>query len=200
MANPDRPLGFRPVQHFAGGVHVRRRKYLMEDAYAGASLFKGDPITPDASMRPNIATASTDLLGIFAGCEYVNTSGDQIYSDYWPSGTSVQSGTTPVAFIWDDPFTVFEVQGSTTLGALAQTDVGALFDIELTHAGSTTSGQSGAEMGVAGDQLQLLRIIDDRPVRDSNGNQSTSAVGTNAICWVRIYNHTLLGATAGVAA
>ena len=81
----------------------------------------------------------TTLLGIFRGCKFTNSSGEVVFSSYFPTAT-VSSDI--VAFVEDDPDTLFEVQCT---GSLAQTAVGNNVELAYT-AGSTKTGMSAAEI------------------------------------------------------
>jgi hypothetical protein len=87
-------------------------------------------------------TGTTDgitLLGVFAGCQYLDSSGKPTISPFWPSGTT---GTEIVAWVYDDPETLYDVQyanpgtpGTTSV----QTAVGAQCDWRVASPGGSTS-------------------------------------------------------------
>ena len=67
---------------------------------------------------------------------YTASDGSYVYSQYWPSGTVA---TDIVAYVYDDPYTVFRIQSA---GTPAQANVGECADV-VAGTGSTTTGQSG---------------------------------------------------------
>src|SRR5215813_7616891 len=99
MANVNAPFGFRPIRRLDGAPYT-----------GGFSQLK-------------VANGDSNALnrGIFIGCHYLSTAlGYNIWSNYWPG-----SGATGDvdAFIIDDPFVVYEVQGSTST-AIGFADIG----------------------------------------------------------------------------
>lgn len=183
----DRPAGLIPHRHSTGGT-IRASAYKIADGY-GSNIFNGDPVKSSGSNREiNVAAAGDTLLGVFAGCQYVNTSGEVKFSRYWPASTSVQSNTEPVAYVYDDPNIEFRCQGD---GSIAKADVGARADIVYT-AGDTTNGQSAVELDSSdigtGDQLKIQDIV-QRPDND---------YGTNTEIIVTIDEHERRAATSEV--
>ena len=77
---------------------------------------------------------------MFVGCEYVNSSGQLVQAQYYPSGTS--NGDAIKAYVVDDPNVLFQVQAD---GAMDQSDIGAntfFAAAQSTSTGSTTTGNS----------------------------------------------------------
>jgi len=87
------------------------------------------------------------LLGIFAGCQYNDASGKPTISPFWPTGTTA---TDIVAWVYDDPETLFDVQytnpgtpGTDTM----QTAVGEECDWTVASpGGSTRTGLSSTQL------------------------------------------------------
>jgi len=91
-----------------------------------------------------VGTANTGIVGVFTGCSYVNAQGQQIWSQYYPTGvTGVITAT-----VIDDPDVVFQVQSA---GSITQAGLGAnvFFSTGAVATGSTTTGNSTASV-VAG--------------------------------------------------
>lgn len=178
MANTDGPRGAWPIRHLTGGV-IRNNEYPIADAY-NTSIFTGDFVKLVAGGTIEVAGAGDRVIGVFAGCEYVNSAGEQVFSKYWPASTSVLSGTTPKALVFDDRNIEFGIQCD---GSLAAADVGQLADIVTTHSGSTTTGKSGQEIsattGTGDAQLRILGKIED-PENDWDSNVDVR---------VQIYEH-----------
>ena len=86
---------------------------------------------------------------IFVGCQYNDASGKPTISPFWPTGTTA---TDIIAWVVDDPETLFEVQysnpgtpGVTTM----QTAVGEECDwVVASPGGSTQTGISSTQLGV----------------------------------------------------
>lgn len=178
MANADNPRGFAPMRHRSGGV-IRPNRYTIASAYA-IDIFTGDLVKLVAGGTIELATAGDRTLGSFAGCEYVNSDGEQKFSKYWPASTAILSGTTAYAHVYDDPNLSFRAQCE---GSVAITEIGQLTNMISTHAGSTLTGQSGQEVddttGTSSAQLRIVGIVED----------PENAWGTNVELEVMIFKH-----------
>ena len=113
MSSTSAPFGFRASYHNSG--QMRPKAYVIASTYA-ANIFSGDPVklTDNGVIQLGTSdgtrTGTTDgisLLGIFAGCQYLDSSGKPTISPYWPSGAT---GTEITAWVYDDPETLFDVQ------------------------------------------------------------------------------------------
>jgi hypothetical protein len=136
---------------------MRPKAYTIASTYA-ANIFQGDPVKlTDAGViqlgsSDGTRDGTTDgisLLGIFAGCQYLDASGKPTISPFWPTGTT---GTEITAWVFDDPETLFDVQytnpgtpGTTTV----QTAVGEECDWTVASpGGSTRTGLSNTQLSV----------------------------------------------------
>lgn len=154
MSSTSAPFGFRASYHNSG--QMRPKAYVIASTYA-ANIFSGDPVklTDNGVIQLGTSdgtrTGTTDgisLLGIFAGCQYLDSSGKPTISPYWPSGAT---GTEITAWVYDDPETLFDVQytnpgtpGTTTV----QTAVGEECDwVVASPGGSTSTGLSTTQIG-----------------------------------------------------
>ena len=155
MSSTSAPFGFRASFHNSG--QMRPKAYTIASTYA-ANIFQGDPVKlTDAGViqlgsSDGTRSGTTDgisLLGIFAGCQYLDASGKPTISPFWPTGTT---GTEITAWVYDDPETLFDVQytnpgtpGTTTV----QTAVGEECDWTVASpGGSTRTGLSNTELSV----------------------------------------------------
>jgi len=155
MSSTSAPFGFRPSYHNSG--QMRPKAYTIASTYA-ANIFQGDPVklvdagtvqlgTSDGTRSGTVAGIT--LLGIFAGCQYLDASGKPTISPFWPTGTT---GTEIIAWVYDDPETLFDAQytnpgtaGTTTM----QTAVGEECDwVVASPGGSTSTGLSTTQLGV----------------------------------------------------
>ena len=155
MSSTSAPFGFRASFHNSG--QIRPKAYTIASTYA-ANIFSGDPVklvdagtvqlgTSDGTRTGTVAGIS--LLGIFAGCQFNDSLGKPTVSPYWPSGTT---GTEIIAYVYDDPETLFNAQytnpgtpGTTTM----QTAVGEEMDwVVASPGGSTSTGLSSTQIGV----------------------------------------------------
>jgi hypothetical protein len=155
MSSTSAPFGFRPSFHNSG--QIRPKAYTIASTYA-ANIFSGDPVklvdagtvqlgTSDGTRTGTVAGIS--LLGTFAGCQFNDSLGKPTVSPYWPSGTTA---TEIIAYVYDDPETLFNVQYSNpgTPGTTSmQTAVGEEMDwVVASPGGSTSTGLSNTQIGV----------------------------------------------------
>jgi hypothetical protein len=144
MSSTSAPYGFRPSFHNSG--QMRPKAYTISSTYA-ANIFSGDPVklTSDGVIQLGTSdgtrSGTTDgitLLGIFAGVQYLDATGKPTISPFWPSGTT---GTQIVAWVYDDPETLYDVQYANpgTPGTdSVQTAVGAECDWRVASPGGST--------------------------------------------------------------
>lgn len=155
MSAVSAPFGFRPAYHVSG--FDRSRKYAIAAAY-GTQLNEFQPVILNTNGTVTVGAGAADLLGVFMGCEYVDATGKPNVSRFWPAAQTVLSGTTPIAWVDDDPQTVYEVQSD---GSIAQTAIGDQADLSNISA-VTSFGQSqctlSASLAGAGVQAQF-RIV-----------------------------------------
>ena len=183
MANVDAAFGFVPLRHMSGYA-PRANEYTIASGLA-ENIFTGDLCILDANgqVTPHTAT-ETNNIGVFAGVSYTASDGSYVYSQYWPTGTTA---TNIIAYIYDDPYTVFKVQSA---GTPAQTNIGNCADV-VAGTGSTTTGQSGFEVsGTMANSAASCKII-------ALYKSPSNAFGANAVMEVLINEH-LLKDSAGI--
>ena len=184
MANVDAAFGFVPIRHMSGNA-PRTNKYTIASTLA-ENIFKGDLVIVVAAgtLTPHTAT-ETNNIGVFDGCSYTASDGSYVYSEYWPSGTTA---TDIIAYVYDDPYTVFKVQSA---GTTAQTNIGNCADV-VAGAGSTITGQSGFETsGTMAAGIATCKILALHETPDN-------AFGANAVMEVTINEHLLGTNVAGI--
>jgi hypothetical protein len=156
MGAVSAPFGFRPAYNPIG--LERAKKYTIAGGY-GSVIYKGMPVTLNANGTITQGAAAADLLGVFAGVEFIDGGGKPTLSNYWPAGQAIFAGSSPVAWVYDDPNEVYEVQAD---GSIAQTAIGDQADVSNVTAGSTSTGLSAATLSAtlagAGVQAQF-RIV-----------------------------------------
>lgn len=134
MSAVNAPFGFRPAYNPSGVV--RPRKYNIAGGYA-TNIFKGNPVMLEGTGGTITVGGTTgDLLGIFMGCEYVDSTGKPTVQDFWPASTAILAGTTATAWVVDDFNTVYEVQA---VGSVTQANIGEEANTSA-HSGSTATG------------------------------------------------------------
>ena len=194
MANIDAAFGLRPIGKVGSGVqNMGTTMYTIEDNY-GTAIFKGDHVLQSGGYVIKGTASGATILGVFNGCFYIDpTSKRPTYSNYYPGSINVTSagsisGSTNIdAYIYDDPYMLFEAQCD---GTLAKTDIGKNTDTVLT-AGSTVNGLSkneiddSTEATTAGLQVKIIGIT-----KDPENDDASSA---NANWYVMFNEHVKLG-------
>lgn len=153
MSSVSAPFGFRPSYHMSG--NVRPKLYTIASGYA-ANIFQGDPVklvstgtiqlgTADGSRGGGGTVDGVKVVGIFAGCEYIDSTGKPVVSSYWPASVAA---TDIKAYVYDDPETLFDVvyaNPGTPGTDSVQTYVGRECDWSMASpGGSTATGISTA--------------------------------------------------------
>ena len=153
MASTATPYGFRAVNELGGLPYAgSTRSFLLDPAGYGTNIFNGSVVYVASTGYLNIVTGTgadgttnsfpgsgtlTGAVGVFVGCSYTNTQGQTVFSQYYPA-----NALNAVAFVVDDPNTVFQVQAN---GAVAQAKLGEntyFAAAQSTSTGSTTTGNS----------------------------------------------------------
>jgi|TARA_R110000772_G_scaffold32850_1_gene80183 hypothetical protein len=191
MSNQDASFGLRPIRTSTSSQ--RQNRYRIVTTY-DTSIFQGDMVkaVTGGHIERVVAGATDLILGVFNGCSYVDASGNQVFSNYWPADTA---GTDIFANIIDDPSATFEIQAN---AAMPIADLFGNFDlVDQSPVGSTTSGISRMELAVstgattAGLALKAIDISQDPE------NSDVSSANTNVV--VKINNHLFSAGTAGLA-
>jgi hypothetical protein len=175
MAYPsvDKPYGLKPInliggQVFAGATRQRRI------ASGASSIGYGDPLQFASDGTVEVTTATTvapvtGFAGVFLGCNYVSSvTGQPTYSQAWISGTSVKANTYIIAYVADDPDTLFKAVGVTaslvvsTTGGFTYSNVGNNVALVANTLNTTTNdSQQGLLVSSASTTLSLpIRIVD----------------------------------------
>ena len=159
MSATSNPYGFAPTKHPSGQTHARL--YTIATGYATA-IYKGQPVILNTNGTITAGTAAADILGVFAGCEYVDANGKPTVSNNWPAS---QTATNIKAYVWDDPLTEYSVQAD---GSVAQTAIGDQCDVSNATANGNGMSQATATSALAGAGSQgQFRIIAIDPAIDN---------------------------------
>ena len=163
MAYPsvNAPYGFVPVNRLDGMAYAGAiRQFPITQA--GAMYF-GDLIELDVGGIVGTATSLTSgaKIGVFVGCQYVNTLGQTVQAQAYPGSASASNA---VAYVVDDPNAVFKVAVTTAGGAISFVTQAAIGTNVTALAGTpnTLSGNSGASVlatSPAADATFPLRVI-----------------------------------------
>ena len=187
MANVDAAFGLRPVGKVGSGVNNEGTTLnTIVDDYA-TSIYKGDHVMQSGGYVIAGTASGATNLGVFNGCFYIDpTSAKPTWSNYYPADTNVTntgsiSGSTNIdAYIYDDPYYLFEIQCD---GTIAKTDIGKNADTTL-GTSSTVNGQSKTELKTSGAattaalQLNIVGIT-----KDPENDDASSANANWHIMW-----------------
>lgn len=156
MALTASPFGFLLRNHPTG--QSRARAFTIDASY-NTAIGYGDPVILDTNGTITAGSATNDIIGTFAGVQYRDSTGKPNYAKKWPG--AVSGATEIVAWVYDDPLNVFEVQVAAGGTGYVQTAIGAQADMVAGTPNSLT-GQStaalSASLEAAGAQGQF-RII-----------------------------------------
>jgi hypothetical protein len=152
MATTASPYGLRPVNRNDGMPYAgATSQFLIDPAGEGTNLFYGQVVIIGADgyialstatgvdlTTNNLGGADVGAFGVFVGCSYINAQGQQIYGQYYPSGTT----GVVTAYVVTDPNVTFQAQldGTTTQASLGANTFFAA--AQSTNTGSTRTGNS----------------------------------------------------------
>ena len=152
MASTQSPYGLRAVNRNDGMPYAgATSQFLIDPAGLASNIFNGQVVIVNSSGYIALSTATgADLTtnnlggntlgawGVFVGCSYINAQGQQIYGQYYPSGTT----GVVTAYVITDPSVTFQAQldGTTTQAAFGANTFFAA--VQSTSTGSTTTGNS----------------------------------------------------------
>ena len=143
MASTASPYGLKAVNRVDGLPYAgETRRLLITPAGYGSNIFYGQVVKIHTDGYINLVTETggtgdafpAGTIGVFVGCSYVNTQGQTVYSQYYPSGS-----TNAVAFVIDDDRAVFQVQAA---GSVGQTSLGQNTFFSAAQNGTNGSGGS----------------------------------------------------------
>ena len=157
MANTDSPFGLRPHNKLGstpnGNGLTAYKVQIAGVAGSSSSIFQGDMVIPLTNGLVDVSAAdggSVAILGVMAGCQYIDLSGKPIFTNQYPGTSSLKSGTEATVFVYDDPFQVYEVQCDASLTNLATATALIHSNAEGTGFGSEqANGISSGEISVA---------------------------------------------------
>lgn len=177
MTNTLAPFGFADSSFLGGAVNYQMSRRWISPANP-TPIYQGDPIVQlGTGFVAQAAPTTTQIAGIFVGCEYMSASQRKIVaSNYWP-GSDAVAGFNVLAKVLDDPNSVFRVQGNGLI-TFAMIGLNAQFAIGT---GNAASHLSGATLDVvtsppavtATFPFRIIDLITDPP--GANGTDTTSA-------------------------
>ena len=194
MANSNVSFGLKPINAMGGTNPGSTNMYFI--ASNASAIFQGSPVQAELSggtiqVLGNATGDTKQILGVFAGCEYVdNTTKKLTFSNTWPGSGSADTNHDIKGFVYDNPMQRFIIcsDGTNTDRATAKADVFKTAEIENATSGSTTTGISTAQIDIStaedSDPSNPLLILG---IQEDVENSDHSAAGIQYI--VKLNNH-----------
>ena len=195
MANSNGSFGLRPLSKLGSGSNSTGvSAYSMYEIANGNSskIFHGTPVIPLSTGYIDVVGAAAggtvSLVGVFQGCEYVDsTTGKTVWKNYWP-GSGADSNHPVKAFVADDPNQLFVIatDATWTSKATARAAVFANANFSTATTGTDATGVSLGRLAIStiattnSLNMRIMGWVDDPE------NADFSAAGIGAI--VRLNN------------
>jgi hypothetical protein len=193
MANTNVKFGLKPIGVIGGGPNVTSQYFIKSDASA---IYQGSPVEVELTGGTAAIITSADgdgkqLLGVFAGCEYVDaTTGKLTFKNQWGGDGTADTNHDIKCFVYDHPMTKFIIasDGTNTSRATAKADIFKTAQLATATAGNSTTGLSSAMSDIstaeASDPSNPLMIIG---LHEDVTNADHSAAGISYV--VKLNNH-----------
>ena len=146
--------GFRPLGIEGRGYNGQLTPFWIAKNYA-TNIFNGDPVMAVADGTIEVINSVADMnlgnmVGVFMGCEYEDANGTPTWNQYYPASQNVDGIIAYIA--GTDPLTRYKAKfsASGTDGTQVRAAINFNFDIDVTDAGSTSTGNSGYALETVG--------------------------------------------------
>lgn len=174
--------GLRPIGMTGAGYNTTGTTTYEIASNNTNAIYQGGIVIPTAAGVITITDQSVAPLGVFYGCEFVDSGTKKTtFKNYWPGSNNVSVDTNfPIkAFVYDNPMQLYTVvaDGTNTNRATALADVFANCDMASVNDGSTNTGRSTdmLDISTAATTANLdVRIVG---LYEDEGNTDYSAVG-----------------------
>ena len=156
MAYPtiEKPYGFEPINRYDGIAYAGATLQMPIGSSYNTAIYNGASvkIVAGGTIELSAATTTGTIIGVFTGCQYVNSTGQTVQAQYYP-GTSV---TNAIAYVVVDASAEFKVtltvdQAPTVVVGANATIVGANLAEIQNGTGSATTGNSQASCVIPGN-------------------------------------------------
>jgi ATP-dependent Lon protease len=172
MAYPtvSAPYGFQAINRVDGMPYAGAIRQLPITAAYGTAIYNGDIVklvvggnVEKSAIGANVEAQPT--LGVFVGCQYVNSTGQTVQAQYYPTGV-----TSAIAYVVLDPQAAFKAAVTTSgntsvVTSVTRAVVGTNMSI-ATGTGSNATGNSGLSVisgSAANTAILPVRVIDVVP-------------------------------------
>jgi hypothetical protein len=185
MAYPtvSAPYGFEPINRVDGMPYAGAIRQIPISASYGTAIYNGDIVKlvvggtiEKSAIGANIEAQPT--LGVFMGCQYVNSSSQTVQAQYYPTGV-----TSAIGYIVVDPQAAFKVAVTTSgntsvVTSVTRAVVGTNMSI-ATGTGSNTTGNSGLSVisgSAANTAILPVRVVDVVPETAINATNFSEVI------------------------
>jgi ATP-dependent Lon protease len=185
MAYPtvSAPYGLEPINSVDGKPYAGAIRQLPITAAYGTAIYNGDIVklvvggtVEKSAIGANVEAQPT--LGVFVGCQYVNSSSQVVQAQYYPTGV-----TSAIAYVVLDPQAAYKVAVTTSgntsvVTSVTRAVVGTNMAI-ATGSGSNTTGNSGLSVisgSTANAVILPVRVVDVVPETALNATNFTEVI------------------------
>ena len=115
MGARDGAFGLIPVGVESGTPFVGHTRQMAIASTYNTNIFYGDVVAlvGAGTIERQTADAAMIMCGVFLGCSYTDATLGFVQRQYWPAN---QVATDAMAYVADDPNTLFKIQADATLG------------------------------------------------------------------------------------
>lgn len=162
MSTSSTPYGMRPYNHNSAQIYPKGIDNGIASGYASSIYFYA-PVQVTTTGVLNIATTTSLICGVFAGCRYKPDSTSlYVESQYFPANQTYVAGTMTAYVIgYDDPQVLYKIQAN---GSLDQASLAAQSNFVNPSSGSNQfSLASINSTPIAAGSSGTLRILDVVP-------------------------------------
>ena len=170
MAYPtvDKTYGFKPINRLDGLPYAGQTRLIPIAASYATAILNGDTVAVDTTgfLVAKTATTSGDSVGVLVGCQYVNSLGQTVQSQYYPASASTSTNLA-YAYVVDDPWATFKVvsaNGNTTTPtgytrALVGSNVAIVAQVGSTATGDSYYGIDGASATTSAYPIRVIDVV-----------------------------------------
>ena len=185
MAYPtvSAPYGFLAINRVDGMPYAGAIRQIPITAAFGTAIYNGDVVklvvggtVEKSAIGANVEAQPT--LGVFVGCQYVNSTGQIVQAQYYPTGV-----TSAIGYIVLDPQAAFKAAVTTSgntsvVTSVTRAVVGTNMAI-ATGSGTNATGNSGLSVisgSAANTAILPVRVIDVVPETALNATNFTEVI------------------------
>jgi hypothetical protein len=185
MAYPtvSAPYGFQPVNRqdgmpYAGATTQYGIKSVTTAIYNGDLVYVADGVvksTVTTTSEITVANQANLTAGVFVGCQYVNTQGQTVQSQYYPGNAAASSAIAYVVVDENAAYKVAVTNGSDVMSSTTTKAIGVNLAVDQ-GTGSATTGNSGngvvAPSGATGNAstlpVKVIAVVPETAINATN--------------------------------